>query len=308
MFDIHSHILPGIDDGAGDLSVSLAMARRAVADGVTVQACTPHILPGVYDNRGEAIRAAVTALQGALEREGIGLRLVAGADVHLVPGLVEGLRSGRVLALADSRYVLVEPPDRLPPARLAEQFFGLMVADYHPILTHPERLGWISTHYGLIEQLVGAGVWMQVTAGSLTGGFGRRARYWAERLLDEGKVHVLASDAHDAGRRPPNLLEGREAAARRVGEDEATHMVVTRPLCILANDLPSSVPDPSVAGMNAELSNENPANLPQRPSSLPQRSSSARMASVARPDQAGDGGGGLRVLFDRMRRFIQPKG
>jgi protein-tyrosine phosphatase len=315
MFDIHSHILPGIDDGAPDLSVSLAMARRAVAGGVTVQACTPHILPGMYDNRGEAIRRAVAALQAELDREGIGLRLVAGADVHLVPGLVEGLQSGRVLALADSRYVLVEPPEHFPPPRMADQFFGLMLAGYHPILTHPERLGWISSHYGLVEQLSQAGVWMQVTAGSLTGGFGRRARYWAERLMDEGRVQVIASDAHDAGRRPPDLLQGREAAARRVGDGEATHMVVTRPLCILANDLPSSVPDPCVAGVNAELSNEKLASPPQRrpsprpfPAAYPSsaRHPGTRPPPPALPGDAGDGAG-LRGFFDRMRRFIQPR-
>jgi len=294
MFDIHSHILPGIDDGARDLSVSLAMARLAVAQGVTVQACTPHILPGMYDNRGEAIRRAVAALQGALDEAGIGLRLVAGADVHLVPGLVEGLQSGRVLALADSRYVLVEPPERLAPPRMADQFFGLMLAGYHPILTHPERLGWVSSHYELIEQLTQAGVWMQVTAGSLTGGFGRRAQYWAERLLEEGRVHVLASDAHDTERRPPDLLQGREAAARRVGEDEATHMVVTRPMCILANDLPTSVPGP-VAGASAGVSNEQQASLPQ------QRPPSGRPSGI---DADGGEPGGLRLLLGRMRRLL----
>ena len=99
-----------------------------------------------------------------LDREEIALRLVPGADVHLMPGLVEGLQSGRILSLADSRYVLLEPPDRVPPARLADQFFGLMLEGYHPILTHPERLGWVSLHYALIDHLAQAGVWMQVTA------------------------------------------------------------------------------------------------------------------------------------------------
>ncbi|MDQ0390668.1 tyrosine-protein phosphatase [Labrys monachus] len=298
MFDVHSHILPGIDDGSPDLSVSLAMARLAVAGGVTVQACTPHILPGVYNNRGEAIRAAVAALQAEFDREEIGLRLVPGADVHLMPGLVEGLQSGRVLSLADSRYVLVEPPDRVPPARLADQFFGLMLEGYHPILTHPERLGWVSSHYALIEHLAQAGVWMQVTASSLTGGFGRRAQYWAERMMDEGKVHLIASDAHDARRRPPDLLQGREAAAKRVGDGEATHMVVTRPLCILANDVPSSVPDPCVAGANAELSNEKLASPPPRPPS-------PGPVSDARSGEGGNAGAGLRSFFDGVRRLFR---
>ena len=81
--------------------------------------------------------------------------------------------------------------------------------------------------------MVHAGVWMQITAGSLAGAFGRNARYWAERMLDEGCVHILATDAHDVNRRPPNLSQGRELASKRVGSAEAEHMVVTRPLGIL---------------------------------------------------------------------------
>ena len=98
-----------------------------------------------------------------------------------------------------------------------------------PILTHPERLTWIKSHYQAIQRLVHAGVWMQITAGSLAGAFGRNARYWAERMLDEGCVHILATDAHDVNRRPPNLGQGRELAAKRVGDVEAQHLVVTRP-------------------------------------------------------------------------------
>ena len=114
MIDLHAHLLPGVDDGAPNLSVSLTMARAAVAQGVTVMACTPHILPGVYHNAGPAIRSATSQLQGALKREGIPLQLETGADVHMAPNFVAGLRSGQLLTLADSRYVLVEPPHSAP--------------------------------------------------------------------------------------------------------------------------------------------------------------------------------------------------
>src|SRR5262245_55448640 len=110
MIDLHCHILPGIDDGATDLSVSIAMARAFVTDGVTVVACTPHILPGVYANSGPQIRAATAALQQALDEKGIALRLLPGADNHITPTFVAELTSGHLLSLADSRYVLVEPP------------------------------------------------------------------------------------------------------------------------------------------------------------------------------------------------------
>lgn len=244
MIDLHSHILPGIDDGAPDLAVAIEMARAYVADGVVAVACTPHILPGVYHNTGPQIWAGVAALQRVLDDAGIALRLVAGADNHIVPDLVAGLHAGHLLTLAESRYVLIEPPHTVAPQRMDELFFAVQAAGYVPILTHPERLSWIDQHYATIERLVETGVWMQVTAASLTGAFGRNALYWAERMLDEGAVHILASDAHDAVRRPPRLSEGFYAAGRRIGEAEAANLVLYRPRGILENVSPSSMPPP----------------------------------------------------------------
>jgi protein-tyrosine phosphatase len=247
VIDLHCHILPGIDDGAADLLISIEMARVFAADGVSVVACTPHILPGLYHNSGPDIRQATAQLQGVLNREGISLRLVVGADNHIVPDFIAGLRSGRLLSLADTRYVLVEPPHHVAPPRVEDLFFNLMLVGYIPILTHPERLTWIKTHYETLRRLVRAGVWMQITAGSLAGTFGRNARYWSERMLDEGCVHILATDAHDVSRRPPNLSQGRDLAAKRVGEGEAQHLVVTRPNGVLLGDLPSNLPMPQAA-------------------------------------------------------------
>ena len=233
VIDLHCHILPGLDDGASDLTMSLDMASAMVAQGVTDVACTPHILPGLYHNSGPAIRQATRQLQEVLDREGIPLRLVTGADVHMAPDFVAGLRSGRLLSIADSRYVLVEPPHHTAPPQLEDFFFNLVVAGYVPILTHPERLSWVPSRYEIIKRLVRAGVWMQITAGSFAGAFGRNALYWAERMLDEGCVHLIATDAHDAERRPPDLAAGREFVAKRVGAEEAQRLVLTRPAGIL---------------------------------------------------------------------------
>lgn len=254
MIDLHSHILPGIDDGAPDLDVSLEMARIAVADGVAVQACTPHIFPGVFDNSGPQIRRAVAALQRRLDENAIPLRLVTGADAHVVPNMVNGLQTGEILSLADTRYVLVEPPRHVAPPRMERFFFELLAAGYVPILTHPERLTWIETRYETFVQLCRAGVWMQVTAGSLTGAFGRRPKYWAERMLSEALVHILASDAHGARRRPPDLAKGRAAAAKWLGEEEAEQLVSVRPRAILENAAPVAVRAPAgVSRMRPEF-------------------------------------------------------
>jgi protein-tyrosine phosphatase len=265
VIDLHCHILPGIDDGASDIEVSLAMARLAVAQGIQTTGCTPHILPGVYHNSGSSIRQAVATLQERLAGESIPLRLVTGADVHMCPDFVLGLRSGRLISLADSRYVLVEPPHHTAPPHFESFFFSLVTARYVPILTHPERLSWVPSHYDAIGRLVRAGVWMQITAGSFAGAFGRNALYSAQRMLDEGCVHLIATDAHDTARRPPDLARGFEIVAKRAGVEEAQRLVLTRPLAVLQDQPPSSVPGPRGARgvMDAEAgSHPSEAELP----------------------------------------------
>jgi protein-tyrosine phosphatase len=292
VIDLHCHILPGIDDGAPDLSVSLDMARAFVADGVTHVACTPHILPGLYHNSGPQIRRAVQQLQHNLDAQGVALQLVVGADNHVVPDFVAGLRSGHLVSLADTRYVLVEPPHHVPPPRLEELFFSILAAGYVPILTHPERLSWIKSHYGAIERLAHAGVWMQVTAGSLSGAFGGNAQYWAERMLDEGRVRILATDAHDTRRRPPNLSEGRDLAAARVGASEAEHLVVTRPMGVLADVAPSGLPVPAAVA---------PSDAERRPAGA---RAGSRDGGEPYAGSGRGGGDGLRGLSRRLRRLF----
>lgn len=244
MIDLHCHILPGLDDGAADVALALEMAREMVADGIMVVACTPHILPGLYHNTGPIIRRAVVELQKVFDDEGIPLALLPGADNHLCPDCVEKLATGELLCLADSRYVLIEPPHHVAPQRLEIVFFDLLAEGYVPVLTHPERLHWIEARYAAMQKMAKAGVWMQVTSGSLAGTFGSTAQYWAERMLDDGLVHILATDAHDVRRRRPDLGRGRELAARRVGETEAEHLVWTRPWAVLNDKQPSDIPGP----------------------------------------------------------------
>lgn len=244
MIDLHHHLLPGIDDGAADLDTALAMARLAVADGIEVVACTPHIYPGLYENDSAGISAAVTALREQLAAADIPLRLVAGADTHLTPDLVPRLKHGVIPTLAGSRYLLLEPPHHVAPPRFEEAVFQLMAAGYVPIITHPERLSWIEDHYPVFGRLVHAGAWMQVTSGSLTGRFGRRPLYWAQRMLDQRQVHLLATDAHDLRHRAPRLAEGYAAATARIGDAEVIDMAVTRPQGILDNIGPDRLPMP----------------------------------------------------------------
>jgi protein-tyrosine phosphatase len=242
LIDLHCHLLPGIDDGSKDLAMSLAMARMAVADGINTIACTPHILPGVYNNNGTAIRRAAARLAESIAEAAIPISLVTGADVHIAPDLGAQLGDGRALTLNDSRYLLLEPPHHVLPPRLEDLIFGLQAAGYVPILTHPERLSWVERHYDLIRRLVSSSVLMQITAGSVMGRFGRRPRYWAERMLDEGLCHLLATDAHNTEQRAPRMADARDFVAQRLGDDEAINLVLRRPQGILKNLSPAELP------------------------------------------------------------------
>jgi len=233
LIDLHCHLLPGIDDGPRDVVESLELARIACSEGITTIACTPHILPGVYDNLGPDIRNRTETLQGALRNAGIPITLVVGADIHMAPGVPAQLKSGQALSLNDTRYVLIEPPHHVLPPRVEHAFFNLASSGYTPVLTHPERMTWIEGHYDLIHTLARRGVLMQVTAGAVTGRFGRRARYWSERMLDDGIVHIIATDAHDAKRRPPLLRGAFEIVHRRIGGAEADKIFLEHPTAIL---------------------------------------------------------------------------
>lgn len=251
MIDLHCHMLPGIDDGAPDLETALEMARTAVADGITVTACTPHIYPGMFENTHSGIREACESFRSALAEEGIPLEVTYGADIQITPDLVAGLADGRLPTLNESRYFLFEPPHHIAPPGMLDLIHNVLVAGYVPVITHPERLSYVEDYYSQFEQAARMGAWLQLTGGSLIGRFGKPIQAITERFLSDGITHLLATDAHNLGNRKPQLSEARSAAASLVGEEEAERLVITRPRAILDNLDPASVPAPVVAPLKA---------------------------------------------------------
>lgn len=204
----------------------------------------------MYRNDAQGIQGARDVLQAELVALGIDLQLVVGADVHLVPDLLKDLRAGRVPTLNGSRYLLLEPSHHVAPPRFEESVFQLVAAGYTPVITHPERLTWIETHYDVFVAMIRQGAWMQITAGALTGLFGKRAKYWGERFIGEGHTHILATDAHSNTRRRPCLSEGLAVAEKLLGKSEAARLVNDRPQAIL-NDLAPSGVTPLPEGVRA---------------------------------------------------------
>ncbi len=244
MFDLHCHLLPAIDDGARDVEMALAMARMAADDGITHLACTPHIYPGLFENDAQGIVRGVEALSRLLREQEIPLQLGYGADIQVVPELLPRLRSGLFPTINGSRYFLFEPPHHVPLTNLSRFVSDALSAGFVPIITHPERLSWLGEHYEVFLQAAEDGAWIQLTAGSLVGRFGDNPRYWAEKMLDDGLVHLLATDAHNTRSRPPLLAEGESAAADILGQEEARRLVYDRPAAVWRNGDPAQLPLP----------------------------------------------------------------
>ena len=242
MIDLHSHILPTLCDGSQNLETSLQMARMAVADGTTHLACTPHIYPGLYENTTEIIEQAKTQLQTELDKQGIPLTLIIGADIQFSPKVMRGLKSGTMPTLNHSRYFLLEPSHHVAVTDLADKVENFINAGFVPIITHPERLHWVEEHYAVFVESAKRGAWIQITAGAITGVFGKTAKKYAERFLKEGLVHIIASDAHNIEQRSPVLSTAVAEAVKILGDEAAVlRMVTTLPQAVLENADPLSV-------------------------------------------------------------------
>jgi protein-tyrosine phosphatase len=279
MIDLHNHLLYGMDDGPETLEESLEMCRIGYGDGIRTVVATPHMLNGVYQNSRTAILSRVKELNAALVRLGLGnsgcglespnselnfpltsdlrpltsdlnsvpssvLRILPGADVHLSGEILQQLKEGKLMTLGDGKkYILIEFPYQGIPYLAEKVLFQFVAQGIIPIITHPERNPEVGRRPVRYFEMVRTGCLGQVTAMSLTGGFGPEVKQLAEKLLLHRLVHVIASDAHSIEGRPPILTPAVKAASKLVGEEEARRMVTEYPGAILDGRDPA-VPPP----------------------------------------------------------------
>lgn len=242
MIDLHAHILPGLDDGPKTWDEALEMARLAEADGVTAIVATPHLFQhrGVYQgdlNGSEKVLAAVQELREKLAEAGVNVNIFPGCEVPLFPELLDLLHNGSLLTLNNGgRYLCLEMPDTVIPPATEDVVFQLNALGIIPIITHPERNLAFQEMPQKLVRLLQQGCLTQITASSLVGGFGRRVAGFTEQLVKKGYVQLMASDAHNARRRPPLLSKGLKKLARLVGESRAWEMVSSLPEKIVRGD------------------------------------------------------------------------
>jgi protein-tyrosine phosphatase len=245
MVDLHCHILPGIDDGARDLEASLAMARRAVEDGIDVIVATPHWPYESEPTPAARILELTSELQDELDRAQIPLHLVPGHECVITPELPDELASGGALAFGNgkARYALLETPYHHLPYYLRDIVFQVQSRGFASIIAHPERNPIIQNEPEQLLEYVRSGCLVQVTAGSLTGQWGAASRKTGLALFRRGLAHIIASDAHSANSRPPVLSDARKIVAEAIGEEIARKAVEDIPRKVIEGQ-PVYVPDP----------------------------------------------------------------
>jgi protein-tyrosine phosphatase len=227
MVDVHCHILPGLDDGAETLAISLAMLEEAIADGITHVIATPHASSDFSFDFAK-VRAGVDELNSYFADR---IVLASGCDFHLNhENLLAVRRDPRPYCLNQKDYLLVEFNEFSIPPAMDQTLHELRLAGLRPVVTHPERNAILRMHPHRLRKWIELGCYVQITAGSLTGVFGSNAQKFAWDWLEKGMVHFVASDAHNTGRRPLKLKFAFDEIASNLDEDRARLLLIDNPL------------------------------------------------------------------------------
>lgn len=221
MIDLHSHILPGIDDGARTLEDSIALAEQAIEQGVTHMVCTPHIHVGTFDNTQQSIAFAFELVLEALHAHNIPLKLSYSCEVRIGVELVQWINKKTIPLLGiynGKSALLLELPHSHIPAGTDSLILWLIKHNIQPIIPHPERNRDILENYDKATWLKRLGVLFQATAGAFVGTFGERVEHTVSRMLDDKLITYVASDMHNLHKRPNEMKLAYEAIAKTKGE------------------------------------------------------------------------------------------
>ncbi len=222
LVDLHCHILPGIDDGADDDRQAIEMLEIAAEDGIASIVATPHF----HHTNARQIRDGVARLNELALQEGIAVTVHPGAEVRIAVDLIEQYQAGELVTINETSYLLLELHLGFSwQIETIELAVGRLIdAGLRPILAHAERYEFIQREPELLRRLTATGTLIQVNASSFAGRHGEAATQTAEQLVNLGLVHLLASDAHNAGRRGPRLRDGYQHVARLAGPQTAARM------------------------------------------------------------------------------------
>jgi len=232
MVDIHSHILPGIDDGAISVDESIEMLRQSANSGVDTIVATPHLMPGRYIAKAKVIEELTSELQEQIFHHGIDIKVLPGRECHLSPEIFDSEKDLTKITVDNAgKYVLAEPPFLEFPDYVERMIFEFQVRGIIPVLAHIERYNEVIRNPGFIYKYIQKDCLTQVNVGSLVGKYGSDVQKTSHILLRHRMAHIVASDTHSPHSMP--LGDGFRIVAEIVGSEEAMNLFDIRPRAVV---------------------------------------------------------------------------
>lgn len=235
--DIHSHILPGLDDGAKGEKEALEMCRIAIADGITEVIATPHFHYRRGNADAEKVLKCKERLQGLLQNEGLSLQLYAGNELYYSHDLLQRINNKEVLTMANSDYVLLEFSPECEKRKIQNAIYEFINEGYYPIIAHVERCEAFWEFPAFLEEIIQMGAYAQMNAGSLSGNAGWRMKRFARAMLKQSRIHFIATDAHDGMRRIPAFGNVSEWIRKKYGDYTVENYLWRNPKMIIDNQV-----------------------------------------------------------------------
>lgn len=240
MIDLHSHILPSIDDGARNIDDALAMLYESESQGVTHVLATPHIHIGTFDNDLRIIQTAFEQVQQAIDLEKLQIKLAYAAEVRICPEILQLALSEQlpfVGTYQGKNVLLLEFPHSHVPPGSEKLVDWLLARNILPLIAHPERNRDAWSLPEIMSPFIRRNCLFQITAGSLLGDFGERASNLAWRYLESNSTVVVASDMHNLSKRAPKMRKAFELVHAALGDEKANYMFNDLPLEILMSNV-----------------------------------------------------------------------
>jgi protein-tyrosine phosphatase len=244
MIDIHSHILPGVDDGARTMQDSVDMAKQAVSEGIDTIIATPHHMNGKYENEKVDILHQVDELNDHLQQENIDITVLPGQECRIYGEMIEDYHSGKLLPLNRvSPYIFVEFPSSSVPRYTDRLFYELQNEGLIPVIVHPERNAELIERPDKLYNLVKNGAATQLTASSLTGYFGKNIQKFSQQLIEANLTHFIASDAHNIHNRSFKMEEAMDTLEKKYGIDMIYYFTENAELLIEGKNIYKEIPE-----------------------------------------------------------------
>lgn len=235
MIDVHSHILPNIDDGSRSIEETFNLIKEAKEVGFEGIVCTSHYMENYYETNRPEREVWINAIHENLENKNIDMNLYLGNEIYMSDNIIELLEDGKATTMNDTSYVLFELPMNAEPMNLYDMVYEMQQYKIVPILAHPERYSFVQTDPELIYDLIDKGVLMQANYGSIIGQYGKKAQMIVQKFLENNMIHMLGTDVHRQNTIYPKIPEILLELKSLIGEEKVKELTTINPELVINN-------------------------------------------------------------------------